>query len=420
MTTTPLKINAKRFHHMVDTMKTFGALPQGGITRRALSEEDRAGRAWLSGFARSQGLHVWTDPAANLHFSLDDRPACESQAVIMTGSHIDSVPEGGYLDGTYGVLAGIEALLSIRDAGITLSRPLEVVAFTDEEGRFGGMLGSQALTGLLDCEAARSFEDDQGVRLADVAPGFDIDMNRLADCARDMSKIAGYAELHIEQGPRLLEEQAEIGVVTGICGLYKLRIQFRGEASHAGTTPMHLRKDALTGMTRLHTRLPALIGAAPEVPAVATIGFVAVEPGAANVIPDCVTFTLDLRHLDLDALRQNRVAIETLVQTIARENRLEAQCDILSHFEPLPCNPDIQDAVAASASNRGIAAIRMPSGAAHDALNFRATGNVGMIFVPSEGGLSHNTKEFTKPEHLEQGVAVLADTLLAMANGASS
>lgn len=402
-----IRINPDRFIKLIDDFAGFGALPGGGITRRALSAEDIAGREFLTHYARTHGLTVWMDPAANLHFSLASEAECTQGTVVMTGSHVDSVPRGGHLDGAMGVLAGIESLITIKDAGVQTALPVEVVAFTDEEGRFGGMVGSQAMTGQLDLNTVADLVDDTGFALKDAMQAVGLDVNGVGGARRDLSRIRGFVELHIEQGPVLESVNAQIGVVTGIAGLYKLRFQFIGLAGHAGTNPMHLRRDALTGMTRLHARLPKLT----KGDAVATIGRVDVVPNAANVIPGQVTFTIDLRTTELDALKALRASIVDSGADIAKALNLSFEYEELSHFEPVTCTPRVIEIIESLSGTFGYPSHRMPSGAAHDTMNFRAVDFKGMIFVPSTAGISHNVLEQTEDKDLIAGCNVLTNTL---------
>jgi len=405
-----LPIDPQRLKYLLDNMANFGALSGGGISRRALSEPELAARQWLTNFAQNQQLKVWLDEAANLHFSCNERIRCETGPVVMTGSHIDSVPEGGVLDGTYGVLAGIEVLCALQSAGINTRVPLEVVAFTDEEGRFGGMLGSQAMTGLLDYHGAAQFTDESGISVAQAYQPLGLNPQHFAKARRDLQNIQGFVELHIEQGPRLENANKTIGVVHGICGLYKIRCRFQGVASHAGTTPMDCRRDALSGATELHQKLPRL--SAPD--GVATVGSLRVEPGAPNVIPSTVTFTVDMRHLSLDALNQLKTDIETTAKDIAQQRGLSFHTEQLSHFSPMLCDDEMIATIQQQAKRLNYSTLAMPSGAAHDALNFRHAQQVGMIFVPSVGGLSHNTQEYTAFDDLLAGVKVLSAVLMEL------
>ncbi len=405
-----ISINSDRFLDLIGDFANFGALTGGGITRRALSTEDLAGREFLTDYAKARGLEVWMDLAANLHFSLFDETECTRGTVVMTGSHIDSVPQGGHLDGALGVLAGIESLLAIKDAEIKTTLPVEVVAFTDEEGRFGGMVGSQAVTGLLDLSTVADLIDDTGFTLKDAMQAVDLDVNEVGGAQRDLSRIRGFVELHIEQGPVLDSAKAQIGVVTGIAGLYKLRCRFIGLAGHAGTNPMNLRRDALAGMTHLHTRLSELT----QSDAVATIGRVDVTPNAANVIPGEVAFTIDLRTTDPGTLKALKAAIVNSGAEIAKTLKLSFEYEELSHFEPVTCSPQVVDIVESLADRFGYSHLRMPSGAAHDMMNFRVVDCKGMIFVPSIEGISHNVLEETDDKDVIAGGNILVNTLVEL------
>jgi N-carbamoyl-L-amino-acid hydrolase len=273
------------------------------------------------------------------------------------------------------------------------------------------MVGSQAMTGLLDLSTVADLVDDAGFALKDAMQAVGLDVNEVGGAQRDLSRIRGFVELHIEQGPVLDSAKAQIGVVTGIAGLYKLRCRFIGLAGHAGTNPMNLRRDALAGMTHLHTRLPELT----KGDAVATIGRVDVTPNAANVIPGEVTFTVDLRTTDLDALKALRAAIANSGAEIAETLNLSFEYEELSHFKPVTCSPQVVGIVESLADRFRYSHLRMPSGAAHDAMNFRAVDRKGMIFVPSLEGISHNILEETEDKDLIAGGNVLTNTLIELA-----
>lgn len=419
---TDLRINEIRFLRTLDEMAQVGLLPDkagGGRDRRPFSEADRAARRYFREAAEAGGLRVRLDQAANLSARLD----CEdgNAPTLLIGSHLDTVPNGGAYDGALGVLAGLEALLTLKESGVALSCHVEVVDFTDEEGRFGFFFGSRALTGRHTKESVATFLDAAGegeeygdlpAMWAQVPGGLDPDAIDLAQ--RAPQSLAGYLELHIEQGPRLEAEGAQIGVVTAIFGRRSWYLNFRGRADHAGTTPMRMRADALVAAARFIAAAPARVAECfPE--AVVTCGNVEVQPGVANVTPRQVVVWVEFRaasEAELDGIDEE-LRLLAGQSTIGPGLGFVVKEMTASH--PTPLDGEMQATIRQAADELGYSILALPSGAGHDAQMLATITPTGMIFVPSHNGRSHSPEEYTPPEDLVAGANVLLHSVLALA-----
>lgn len=295
----PLRINAQRLRADIEALAQIGRQADHGIYRMAFSEGDLAARAWLQRPITEAGLGLHVDGAANIHARLDfdgQRPS------VMTGSHIDTVPGAGHLDGALGVLAGLECLRSIKEQGVKTRLPLECVAFTDEEGRFGGILGSGVICGLLTPERIHNARDLKGVSIEEAMAACGLNAMDALHAARRPESLHAFVELHIEQGPVLDRSGVGIGVVDAIAGLFKWEVRLIGVANHAGTTPMDLRQDAFQGLAEFATEIPRILEEHGTRGSRATIGRVQPSPGAANVVPGRVDFSLDVRDTSPEIL----------------------------------------------------------------------------------------------------------------------
>jgi beta-ureidopropionase / N-carbamoyl-L-amino-acid hydrolase len=392
-------------------LSEFGKNPEGGVSRVGFTEADLAGRAYVMGLMREAGLAVRVDAAGNI---FGRRAGSEKLPLLLFGSHIDSVPHGGNFDGDVGSLGAIEVIRALNDANVKMRHPLEVVVWTNEEGGrfYSGLVGSSAAAGVLPENIAER-KDENGEKLSDWLARMGGDASRIASAKIAKGSVANYVELHIEQGAVLDEAKIPIGVVQGIVGISLRTCTATGFANHAGTTPMDRRKDALAAASR------AVLAVRKEVRAetgrqVGTVGWMKVEPGASNVIPERVTFPVELR--DLDATKINRIAARVLqrFETIAAEEHVQISCTVPDLHEPALTAPALQEIIRASATETGLATMDLPSGAGHDAQNVARFAPVGMIFVPSRGGISHAPTEYTAPEQVANGAEVLYRTILKL------
>jgi N-carbamoyl-L-amino-acid hydrolase len=397
----------------LDALLAVGATGDGGACRLALTDEDAGGRELVVGWMRDLGLDVRIDRIGNV---VATRAGADpSLPPVMAGSHIDTVATGGRLDGTLGVLAGLEVLRTFADAGIRTRHPVAVAFFTDEEGsRFApDMLGSLTYVGGLELEEALGAVGIDGAVLGD-------ELERIGwagDAPVPGPAPHAYVELHIEQGPVLEESGRTIGAVTGVQGISWQRLTLTGQSNHAGTTPMRLRHDPvvvaaeIVGFVR---RLATELGGHQ----VGTVGRLDVRPDLVNVVAKEVVLTVDLRNTDASVLAVAEARLREHVMSVAEAEGVTVAWEQLARFDPVTFHPTVIDLVEQVGQRHGHDVLRLPSGAGHDAQMLARVCPAGMIFVPSIGGISHNPAESTRPEDLAAGVQVLAEVLLELAGAA--
>ncbi|MEQ9364751.1 MAG: Zn-dependent hydrolase [Leptospirales bacterium] len=412
MQATQLKINFQRLKADILALAEIGkSSDDRGIYRMAFTDADMQARAWLESRIVDGGLEYASDGAANQFGKLgasNDRPS------ILMGSHIDSVPAAGHLDGTLGVLTALECLRSLREAGVQTKYGLEMIAFSDEEGRFGGLLGSESLAGEITPERIHNAVDLGGVTLIEAMKAHGLNAMDALQARRSPETIRSYLELHIEQGPVLDRLGQQVGVVEHITGLFKWSIRLLGNANHAGTTPMHMRRDAFHGLAEFSGEIPRILEEHGGENSVATIGRVDLFPGTANTVPGRVEFSLDCRDTSEEVLEALADAFRRALSAIARRRDLMFEFDVLSQVRSVACDPDIVRTVAEAADALGLRSHRMPSGAVHDAQIMARVAAMGMIFVPSKDGRSHNPAEWTHWEDIEAGANLALQTLLKL------
>lgn len=405
--TRAIRVNGERLNRQLAELSAFGRNAAGGIDRVAYSDADRAGRAYVLGLMREAGLSVSTDAAGNL---LGRREGSERDLPpILTGSHIDSVPGGGNYDGPVGSLSAIEAARTLVEQRIATRHSIEVVIFQNEEN---GKVGSKAMRG----EDPASFLDAMTYSGRTVRDGIRFiggDPDRLSEARRAPGSIAAWVELHIEQGGVLEQAGVPIGVVEGIVGIKRWAVSVNGVANHAGTTPMDQRQDALVAAARFIDLVPRIVGSVPGAQ-VATVGSISVEPGAANVIPGRARLTLEMRDLlmpKVDALFEE---LRNAADGIGEVSGTRFVFDETYRSEPAQADERVRAVIAAAADGLGLDSLSLPSGAGHDAQEMARLAPMGMIFVPSRGGVSHAPAEFTAPDQVVAGADVLLQTVLAL------
>jgi len=389
----------------LDEIGRIGGSADGGVTRVAWSAELFDAYAWVGDRMRELGLEVETDAAGNLL----GRWEAGSGSAVLVGSHLDTVPSGGRFDGVLGVVAAVHAVARLKREGFRPRRPLWVVAFMDEEGtRFNtALFGSRAFTGE-DVTGLGDRADAGGTTLREAMAAAGYDLDRAAEAAR-VGEVGAYLELHIEQGPVLEAEGIELGLVTSIVGLRGYRVRLRGEANHAGTTPIALRRDAFVGAARIALDLRDAARAREDV--TANVGKITVEPGGANVVPGFADFTIDVRAPTAQGIRDLEHLVQETVARVAAEEGLAAELEQTFALEPLELDPHLVDVFERAALAEGASARRMPSGAGHDAMLVGRHVPAAMLFVRSRGGISHSPKEFSSPGDVELGMRVLAGAL---------
>ncbi|HZA76635.1 MAG TPA: Zn-dependent hydrolase [Acidimicrobiales bacterium] len=408
-----MKIQPDRLLADLEALAAVGDTEDGGNCRLALTDEDAGGRELVVGWMRDLGLDVRVDRIGNVVATRGGADGADDGAApVMTGSHIDTVRTGGRYDGTLGVLAGLEVVRALDDAGVRTRRPLAVAFFTDEEGsRFApDMLGSLVYVGGMPLEDALDIVAIDGAVLGD-------ELQRIGwagDAAVPGPAPHAYVELHIEQGPVLEEAGVTIGAVTGVQGISWQELTVTGQSNHAGTTPMRLRRDAAyvaAETTALVRGLATDLGGHQ----VATVGRLDLHPDLVNVVAARATLTVDLRNTDEAALVEVERRLREEVARLAATEGCEVAWRRLARFEPVDFDPAVVDQVESTAQRLGHTVMRLPSGAGHDAQMLARVCPTGMVFVPSRGGVSHNPAEFTEPEHLAAGTQVLAEVLAELA-----
>jgi N-carbamoyl-L-amino-acid hydrolase len=407
-------IDARRLHARIAALARFGALPGGGVTRSCWSPPYEEARAWLLAEIRAAGLTGWVDPAGNVFGGLGASGFAAATPVVLTGSHIDTVPEGGILDGALGVLAGLECLQAIREAGAAPRRPLVVAAWSDEEGRYGSLFGSRAFCGALDVAAIPTMAAVDGERLVDAMARAGFDAARAPEARAPDGAVDAYVELHIEQGPRLDEAGVPIAAVDAIVGVRRTRLVFRGQADHAGTTPMERRRDAFLAAADYALRARELVVARGG-RSVTNVGVVSVHPGVSNIVPGRAELVHEMRSPDADTLEGLARGCETLAREIGRQREIGVDVRRMSATSPVTCSPRVQAAVTAACAQLGLPCTTLYSAAGHDAQNLASITASGMLFIPSRGGRSHRVDETSDPEAIERGANVLLRTLLTLA-----
>ena len=407
-----IAIDGARLWASLMDMAKIGATEKGGNCRLALSDLDKEGRDLFVGWCEAAGCRVSVDAMGNIFARRPGRD--EDLPAVMTGSHLDTQPTGGKFDGVYGVLAGLEVLRTLNDHGIETEAPIEAVVWTNEEGaRFApAMTASGVFAGLFGLDYAHGIEDPEGKTLGEELAR----IGYLGDVPCGGRAVKAYFEAHIEQGPILEAEGKPIGVVTGAQGQRWFEVTVTGQESHAGTTPMNRRKDALAGAARMVAEVEAMALAHPP-HAVTTVGMLEASPNSRNTIPGRVFFTVDLRHPDDGTLSRIATALRAAFEGIAREAGLTCAMEEILYFAPIAFDEDCVAAVRQGAEAQGYGHRDMISGAGHDACYLSKVAPTGMIFVPCKDGLSHNEAESATPEDLAAGCNVLLHAVLSAAGG---
>lgn len=407
---TQAHINGERLWQSLMELAQLGATPKGGVCRLALTDLDRQARDLFVTWAEQAGCTVSVDGVGNIFARRPGRnPAL---APVMTGSHIDTQPTGGKFDGCFGVLAGLEVLRTINDLQIETEAPLEVVVWTNEEGsRFAPcMMGSGVFAEKFTLEETLAKVDAQGVSVREALDA----IGYAGERAVSGHPVGAYFEAHIEQGPILEDQCKTIGVVLGALGQKWFDLTLRGVEAHAGPTPMHLRKDALVGASAVVAAVNR-VALEHQPHACGTVGCLQAYPGSRNVIPGEVRMTLDFRHLEPARLDSMIANVKDVIASTTQQHGLTYTLTPTADFPPLYFDKGCVEAVRGAAQGLGLSHMDIVSGAGHDAIFLAELGPAGMIFVPCEGGISHNEIENADPKDLAAGCAVLLRAMLAAA-----
>ncbi len=406
-----IEIDAGTLHQYVEALGSIGQQPGGGLIRPVYSPAWLQAREQLAEWMHMAGLEVHVDEVGNLFGRLS--ASSESRA-ILTGSHLDTVPQGGKFDGALGVLAGLAALSALREQIGKPRHSLEVVALCEEEGsRFSAHCwGTKGILGRIEQSELEALRDDQGLSIAEAMRAVGLAPEQYTKAAR--TDLDAFLELHIEQGRILFDEQVELGIVQAITGMQHQWIAVKGRADHAGTTPMDLRQDALQGAVQMALEITQLVEQAGR-PAVVTLGKWEVQPGAVNVVPGEVHFSIDLRHPEEESLQRLSAAIQDRCKAIAQARELQFASEITGKSAPQRMDPTLQSVLISSAEACGASWKWLPSGAGHDSQIMARYLPTAMLFVPSVEGRSHSPTEYTTSADTARGASVLATALYQLA-----
>ncbi|MCB0212773.1 MAG: Zn-dependent hydrolase [Anaerolineae bacterium] len=407
-----LTINTARLLADLAELAEIGRTADGGVSRLALSPEDVAGRQWFQERVSAAGLEFRQDGAGNQSAIL---PASDSQApTLVIGSHLDTVRNGGRFDGALGVLSALEVVRTLKEAGQTLPVHLEAISFTDEEGSVVGLLGSQAVAGQL---TPAHFDNPRGgiETLRDGMARLNLTVESMLAARRNPSTLAGFVEIHIEQGTRLEEANLDIGVVTGIVGIRSAWLRFQGQAAHAGTMPMLKRADALWGAADFIQQAKTIV-IDQFSPGVMNCGQIDLSPGSFNIVPAEVTLALEFRHGTEEQLNAMAAVLYPLAETVAQENQLTVTITETGGCIAAPSAESVVQAIETAADKLGLTHTRLMSFAGHDTQSMAAITPSAMIFVPSVNGISHSPQEFTADQDVINGANVLLQTVLTLAH----
>ncbi|NNU92492.1 Zn-dependent hydrolase [Geobacillus sp. NFOSA3] len=407
-------INEDRLWNRLMELGEIGKQPSGGITRLSFTKEERAAKEKVASYMKEAGLAVYEDAVGNLLGRKEGKDP--EAAVVLVGSHLDSVYNGGMFDGPLGVLSAVEVLQTMNERGVETKHPIEVVAFTDEEGaRFSyGMIGSRGMAGTLS-EEELVHQDKHGISIAEAMKAAGLDPSEIGKAARRKGSVKAYVELHIEQGRVLEQANLPVGIVTGIAGLVWAKFTVEGKAEHAGATPMPIRRDPLVAAAQMIQMIEQ--EAKKTGTTVGTVGQMQVFPGGINVIPARVEFSLDLRDIDA-AVRDNVFqSIIERAQQIGQERNVKVTVERLQEMPPVLCSELVQNAAKEACKQLGFDVFSLPSGAAHDGVQLVDLCPIGMVFVRSKDGISHSPEEWSSKEDCAAGANVLYHTVMRLAMG---
>ena len=410
-----MKVNIERIHSRLEEIYQCGRKEDGTFTRMAYSPEDVKGRETFMNYFRKLGIEPRVDEAGNIHARLEGEDP--SLPAILTGSHLDTVPDGGKYDGVVGCVSGLEAVETLVENGKKLRHPLEVIVFTDEEGfRFGsGLLGSGAICGQ-DLDIRETDLDLYGNERGEVIKSYGITVADAPKARIRPEDVHCFIELHVEQGASLYKSKTPIGVVSSIAGVSRYEITITGEANHAGSTIMADRKDALVAASRFIAQVPEIVKANGKDYTVATVGTIKVQPNSVNVVPGSCTFNLEIRDQDAAVIECIEKNTKAYLEQVCKEMGEEYTFTQISYHEPAPMSEWVKAAIETEVQKMGVDYKVVPSGAFHDSLIMTAVFPTGMIFVPSVDGISHSRYEFTEDADIEQGAQLLLQTILEVDN----
>jgi allantoate deiminase len=409
-----LTINKSRLEQRINALSQIGKIGDTGVCRLTLSVEDRQAVEIVKQWMEEAELDTRIDDFGNLIGRLEgENPEAP---ILMLGSHIDSQPYGGRFDGVIGVLGALEVVQIMKERNFVPNMPIEIVAFSDEEGcRFNkGLFGVRGMLGQLE-EGELERTDKNGITRREALVHFGCDPTKLKESEYPLGSIAAFLEMHIEQGPILEAKNTPVGIVTGISGPLWLTVELEGFAGHAGSVPMHMRKDALVGAAKVIVALNDLASQDANAPTVGTVGSINIFPDSRNIIPEKVSFTIDLRDIDINRRHRIEEQLRSRIKEITEEHQLSCKISEDTNSEPRYCSERIMEVMRNESEHIGLNPIELMSGPFHDSLAMSNVCEYGMIFVRCKDGISHNPKEFSTFEDISIGTELLYRTTLKMA-----
>jgi len=408
-----MKTKVERIKKDIEELAKFNSSTEGGLTRFSLTREDRMAREYLKDQLCKLDVKIYEDNAGTLFAR---REGTDPQApAIMIGSHFDSVKNGGNFDGPAGVVMALEIFRALEENNIKTRYPLEFVAMIEEEGgRFGsGVFGSRAMAGVVDYDQLERNRDRDGISMAQALRDFGFEPEKVAEAKRNKEDVKAFIELHIEQGPILEKEGKDLGIVDFIVGINEFRVQVDGRPDHAGTTPMDMRADALGVASKVVAEIDSY--PVPENNGtVATVGVLEIKPGAANIVPAQVVFTVDIRSKDEGSIANVKKKIMARLEALTEGTDVTYTVTEMLDVKPVKMNEEMVRLFKESAEEKGFTYRNMLSGAGHDAMVMAAVTEVGLVFVPSRDGRSHCKEEWTDYDQLQKGIELIYDTILKL------
>lgn len=400
----------QRIQDNLRALAAIGATPEGGATRLAWSELELEAHRLAIQWMKEAGLEVWVDAVGN---TFGRRAGSEDLPTIMVGSHLDTVNNGGNLDGPLGVIAGLELVRELNEKGLTTRHPITVVAFAAEEAvRFADTcMGSKIITGAMDRANLDKIKDSQGITGAEAMKLLGLDPDRIEEARWDLSKIAAYFELHVEQGLVLEKLGKQVGVVTAIAAATRYRATLSGSADHSGATPMGARKDALCAASEIVLGIERIASSEAGPTTVGTVGILKVQPGAMTIIPGQAELGIDIRDTVPEAKQIASEKIVAMIEDVCQRRSIGLNLVKLLDDVPAVMSPTVIGAIKNSAERLGYSYHLMPSAAGHDARIMGFVTKTGMVFVPSRAGISHSPKEWTDPEDILAGINVMVEAV---------
>ena len=408
-----MKIDKEWVINQIEKIACFGK-GQRGITRLAFTEADIMAQEYIISLMKQAGLVVSRDQIGNIIGRLDGQD--KALPAILTGSHLDTVPEGGKFDGVVGVVGGLAAIRRIQGMGV-LNHTVELIVFVGEESsRFGfSTMGSKAMAGLADTHAWSKAQDQNGISFTEVMSQHKLDIKQIGAAARSRDQIKAFIELHIEQGKILEQSGNTIGIVKTIAAPTRLKITVEGIAAHSGSTPMEERHDALVSAAMIILAIQEIAVDQSRRETVATVGALKVYPGSINVVPGLVEMWVDLRGINQESIIECLQDIKDAISTITEQQETVVAMEMMSAEKPVEMDPEISTLIAKSCTDIGASYQMIHSGSGHDAMNMSRLVPSGMIFVPSSNGMSHNPDEYTEYDDIMIGIDVLTETLYQLA-----